>query len=72
MSPGAKILLAVAGVVGGGLLANAVLAPVPRVLTNPFLRPSTRGVSVGGTHDWWLGRNERRRKKHHRMMTAKG
>jgi hypothetical protein len=71
MSTGTKIMLAVAGVVGGGLLANVILGPSIR-LGNPMLRPSTRGVSVGGTQDWWLGRNERRRKKHHRMMTAKG
>lgn len=39
---------------------------------------SSGGVSVGyttpssGTRDWWHDRNERRRRKHLKMMTAKG
>lgn len=82
MRTGTKVALATLGVVGGGLLANALFKASDHAKTraqNPMPRGALGGgVSVGarspgaGTHDWWLDRNDRRKKKHLRMMTAKG
>lgn len=82
MSPGTKIGLTALGLVGGSLLAAALIPKTSKAehrASNPVRPGGAAGgfVSVGasagaGTHDWWLGRNERRRQKHLRMMTAKG
>lgn len=76
MSPSTKVLLAVTGLVAGGLLATVVVNKSTGTRVANRLRTAGMGMASvgqsGGTADWWLDRSNRRRQKHLKMLTAKG
>lgn len=70
MTTTTKLVLVAGTLLGAGLAARLVR----RRQRNPRTA-ADHAVTVGagsGTRDWWLARNEKRRQKHLRMMTAKG